>query len=65
VSAARRQAILAILAALALALAVIVIVRNRSPDDELLAVVGLLGGAAMLVVSLPGAGPDRPPGPDG
>jgi hypothetical protein len=49
----RRQAYLIVIAALLLALAVIVLVRSRSLDDDLLAVIGLLGGVAVVIVSLP------------
>jgi peptidoglycan/LPS O-acetylase OafA/YrhL len=44
--------VLVVLGAAALALAIIVLVRNKSPDDELLATVAVLGGLAMVVVAL-------------
>ena len=37
-----------------LVLAVIVLIRNRSPDDELLAIIGLVGGVAIVLVAIPG-----------
>lgn len=52
----RRLAYLVILGAALVALAVIVIVRNRTPDDELLASAALVGGLAVLVVAIPGNG---------
>lgn len=44
---------LIVLAVACLALAVIVLVRNRTPDDDILAVIGVLGGAAIVIVALP------------
>lgn len=49
----RRQAILILLGAAVLVLAAIVLARNRSADDELLAVIGVLGAVAILVTALP------------
>jgi uncharacterized membrane protein len=53
---ARRQALMILLGVICLTLAIIVLVRNRSPDDELLAILGLVGGVAIVVVTLPGNG---------
>jgi len=50
---ARRALLLVLFGVGVLVLSLLVIIRNRSPDDEMLAVVGLLGGAAIVVVSLP------------
>jgi hypothetical protein len=36
-----------------LVLSIIVMLRNRSLDDELLATIAILGGAAIVVVALP------------
>jgi len=52
-SRARRTLMLTLLGAAVLALAIIVMVRNRSPDDELLATIALLGGLAIIVNELP------------
>ena len=60
-SRARRTLVLIVLGALVLALAVIVLVRNRSPDDELLAVIGIAGALAMIVTAVPENG--APHGP--
>lgn len=50
---ARRQACLIVLGVAALVLALIVLVRNRSLDVDLLALLGLVDGLAIVVVSLP------------
>jgi hypothetical protein len=52
-SQARKTLILILLGCVAVALAVIVLVRNRSFDDEVLATLGLVGGVAIVVNSLP------------
>jgi hypothetical protein len=57
VTPARRLATLIILGAAVLALALIVLVTARRVEEHLLAVVGILGGLAIVVVSLP---VDRP-----
>jgi hypothetical protein len=49
---ARMRAVLIVVAAAVLALALTVLIRNRSPDDEMLAILGLLGGVAIVVVAL-------------
>lgn len=49
----RRTFILMVLGAAALALALIVLIRNKSPDDELLATVAVLGGLAIVLNALP------------
>jgi hypothetical protein len=53
VTAARRTAILIVLGVVILVLAGTVLARNRSLDDELLATIGIVGGLAVVVVSLP------------
>ena len=53
---ARRLALLIVLGAVLVALAVIVLVRNQSLDDELLATAALVGGLAVIVVALPANG---------
>jgi hypothetical protein len=53
VTAARRTAILIVLGVVVLVLAGTVLARNRSLDDELLATIGVVGGLAIVVVSLP------------
>jgi hypothetical protein len=60
VTPARRTAALVLLGVVVLVCALIVLVRNRSPDDELLATIGLAGGLAIVIVSLP-SGPPGPP----
>ena len=50
---ARRQAVLILLAVAALVLALVVLVRNRSLDVDLLAALGIVGGLAIVVVALP------------
>jgi hypothetical protein len=52
-SATRRLIVLVVLAAAMLALAIIVFVRNRALDDDLLATIGILGALAVLVTNLP------------
>jgi hypothetical protein len=53
VTAARRTATLIVLGVVVLVLAGTVLARNRSLDDELLATIGVVGGLAIVVVSLP------------
>jgi hypothetical protein len=52
-SRAKQLAILILLGVGALVLAIIVLATTASADTHLLAVIGLLGGLAMVVVSLP------------
>ena len=52
-SPARRQATLILLGVATLTLSLIIIIRNRSLDTELLAWIGIIGGLAIVVVSLP------------
>jgi len=52
----RRMWLLYLCAVAVLALAVIVLARNRSTDDELLASAALVGGVAIVLVSLPSNG---------
>ena len=49
---ARLRFVLVVVGAAVLALALVVIIRNRSPDDEMLAGIGLLGGVAIVAVAL-------------
>ena len=49
----RRLLVLTLLGVALVAVAVVVLVRNRSPDDELLAVAALIGGLAILVTNMP------------
>ena len=53
-SAVRREVWLIILAVIVLTLSLIVLIRNRDLDTDLLAALGVLGGVAMVVVALPG-----------
>jgi hypothetical protein len=48
----RRSVYLILFGIASAALAVIVIVRNQSGDDEMLGVIGLLGSFAMIVVAI-------------
>jgi hypothetical protein len=50
----KRQVYLILLGVGAMVLSLIVLARNRNIDVDLLAVLGLLGGVAMIVVALPG-----------
>jgi hypothetical protein len=50
---ARRLAILILLGVAMLVLALIVYIRNRGTDNDLLATIGILGGLAVVVVTLP------------
>jgi peptidoglycan/LPS O-acetylase OafA/YrhL len=50
---AKRQAILVVIAVAVLVLALIVFSTDRSTGDHLLAAIGLLGGLAIVIVSLP------------
>ena len=52
-SSTRRQVLLILCGVAALTLSLIVLVRNRSLDVDLLAVLGLVGGVAIVVVALP------------
>ena len=49
----RQQAILLLLGVIALTLALIVVVLNKSLDSDLLAVIGIVGAVAIVVNSLP------------
>jgi hypothetical protein len=55
-SPARRLAALIAIGVAVLTLSIIVLARTRNVDEHLLAIVGLLGGLAIVVVSLP---PDK------
>jgi len=54
VSTVRREVWLILLAVAVLVISLVVLIRNRDLDTDLLAVLGLLGGVAMIVVALPG-----------
>jgi peptidoglycan/LPS O-acetylase OafA/YrhL len=60
VNRARRTAALILLGAAVLALAVVVFVLNRDTSSDLLAVVAVLGGLAIVVVALPTNGNGAP-----
>lgn len=53
-STVRREVWLILLAVAVLVISLVVLIRNRDLDTDLLAVLGLLGGVAMIVVALPG-----------
>jgi hypothetical protein len=53
VSPARRIAALILLAVAVLVLSIVILLRNRSLDIELLAVIGVLGGLAIAITALP------------
>jgi hypothetical protein len=57
---ARRAFALILLGVAALTLALIVLITNRDISTDLLAAIGILGGLAIVVVSLPANG--KPPG---
>lgn len=52
-TAARRLALTVLLAVAVLTVSAIVLARNVTPDDDLLATVGILGGLAILLAALP------------
>jgi hypothetical protein len=52
-TATRKLVILMLLGAAVLALAIVVLILNRDVPSDLLAVIGLLGGIAIVVVTLP------------
>ena len=52
----KRTAALILLGVAVLTLSLIVLIRNRSLDTDLLAAIGLVGGLAIVVVSLPTSG---------
>jgi hypothetical protein len=57
----KRQLILVLLAFVMLAGAITIWVRHQNADVDILAVLAVVGGAAILVVSLPAnGGGDRP-----
>jgi hypothetical protein len=49
----KREVALILLGVVALVIAIIVLVINQSVSTDLLASLGLIGGAAMVIVSLP------------
>jgi peptidoglycan/LPS O-acetylase OafA/YrhL len=57
----KRRSWLAVLGAVALALALIVMVQDQSVSTELLAALGLVGAAAIIIVSLPANGDSGDP----
>ena len=52
----KREVALILLGVVALVIAIIVLVINQSVSTDLLASLGLIGGAAMVIVSLPANG---------
>jgi len=54
VSTVRREVWLILLAVAVLVISLVVLIRNRDLDTDLLAALGVLGGVAMVVVALPG-----------
>jgi hypothetical protein len=48
--------VLILLGVAVLTLALLVLARNRNPDDDMLATIGILGGLAIVVVALPSNG---------
>jgi hypothetical protein len=59
VSQARKLAALILLGVAMLVLAILVYTRDRRVDDDLLATIGILGGVAVVVVTLPTNGRDN------
>jgi predicted neutral ceramidase superfamily lipid hydrolase len=55
---ARRQAYLIVLSVISLTLAVIVLALHRDVSTDLLAALGIVGGIAIAIVSLPNNGDD-------
>jgi hypothetical protein len=55
VTPAKRAAVLILFGVGVLVLAIWVLARNRDLDTDMLAVIGILGGLAIVVVSLPGS----------
>ena len=53
-STVRREVWLILLAVAVLVISLVVLIRNRDLDTDLLAALGVLGGVAMVVVALPG-----------
>jgi hypothetical protein len=49
----KREIYLILIGVIVLVLAIIILLRNRNIDTDLLAVIGLLGGLAIVIVSLP------------
>jgi hypothetical protein len=49
----RRTALLILLGVAVLVLAILVLIRSRSWDLDFLAIIGILGGLAIVLVSLP------------
>jgi hypothetical protein len=58
-SQARRMAMLLLLGVAILVLSILILIRNRSTDLDILAVIGILGGLAVVVVVLPTNGHDK------
>lgn len=52
----KREVILIVCAAAVLALAVVVLILNRDTASDLLAVIGILGGVAIVTLTLPAGG---------
>lgn len=56
---ARKLFILIILGVIVLALSLTIFLRNRSLDDDLLAIVGIIGGIAIIINTLPSNGKEK------
>ena len=52
----RRFFFLIMFGVVVLVLSIFVLIRNRSLDDELLAIIGLIGGLAIVLVAIPSNG---------
>jgi hypothetical protein len=55
----RREVYLILLGVVVLVLSIIILARHRSVDTDLLAVIGLAGGVAIVITSLPANGNDK------
>jgi hypothetical protein len=54
--ATKRKVLLSICSVIALVLALVVLIGGRTYQERLLAALGLVGGVAILIVSLPDSG---------
>jgi hypothetical protein len=52
----RKEVYLILLGVIVLVLSIIILARHRSVDTDLLAVIGLAGGVAIVITSLPSNG---------
>jgi formate-dependent nitrite reductase membrane component NrfD len=55
----RREVYMLLLGVATMALSVVVLVLNRDVSSDLLAVIGLLGGVAIIINALPSNGNDK------